>query len=708
MLVKVNNEFLDLNSDTSIDIEKRVKLFSEIEDVQGDFSYSFTIPPTQNNISIFSLFSANISGKTVYQKIPCTISNDDGQALYYGFLRVERSNKNGIDVSFYSGNSNWISSLSMNIREINFDSMETDWTESGITAAISNTSGVIFPLINTGAITTRSYIHYKVDDFHPFVYVKDIIKMALNLQGIKLKGTLLNDWRYQHLITSNSAAATPVEQIEERKTFVGKTSDQSLTTTPSKVTFHLESGDYYTGILWDTTNDRYTADYKMTVEISVDGSVDQGGEYVHFYIYKNGAEDIEVYQDNDAVAKTFEYSLEAGDYFELYAAVEAGTTYIFDYYITVRPTRIYRTFMEGLLPDVKASEFISSIFSIFNVVPVFNPITQTLNVDLFKDACRRDEMDISEYIDPDSVEEDYIELISEYGRLNDFKYEQQDLDDTEKYNKGSLIAYGCGQLDSLNENLNENADIISLPFVAALETKKNPFGSYLPCLNWRGLEETKKKQDSVSITDSSGPTFTASGFAEGDLVRVSNSTKAGYNGDWIVSSTTSTTFQVQGLNFIGNATADIVKLEITFEDANEQALLLALPNLDITDFSRFTGMYVEQAAVFAEASAYFFKPTQGLPIDDIALQSLSFGPVEMQNSYQTTLLDDYWRDFERILQDPLKLNCVATLPKSVFMDMDFSSPVRIKTDRINLRLFPEQCTGYKGGHLPCQLKLVKL
>lgn len=711
MNIKVNNQYLDFNG--KIDIDRQVKLFDESGEAIGDVSYDFTVPDTSKNNSIFQLFSIDQSGKTIYSKIPAVLESS-GAPVYFGFIKVGRCRDGEIECTFFSGNSSFFSILDFKLKDFDFSSFNVEWTFTSISARETATTGIIFPVINTGAMTSRSYPNWQLDDMHPFIYTHTVIKYLLNRNGIKLEGDILNDWRFNHLITSNNSAGQPQEEINNRSTSVGKTIDQSIGTSPTKVTFHLETDPYYVGDLWDTSTDRYTADYKSVVDITVSIEIDSGSEFMHFYIFKNGTEEREIFGDTATSNgnKTINnYPLEPGDYIEFYADVESGTGSILSYYLTIKPVRLYNVFTQYLLPDVTAKEFVSSVFELFNPVINFNAVSKTVTVNLFKRVIRNSELDISQYIDSKSIETDFSELMENYGKLNNFLYSESDTEAAEKYNNNNVLPYGSGQIDSENELSVSSSDIISSLFIATAEDNKNPLSSFLPVLNWRSLDESSElSNEGVSLTNSSGLIFTASGYTVGDVVRVYNSTNEAYNGEWIVSSATSTTFRVAGLTYIGNATADIVKLDIIYESTEEQALLLALPNISINSFSNLTLMYYADASgvngAASPATAYFHKPLQGLDVDDYK-ESLSFGDVEIINAHQISILQSYWRDFEMIIKDPVKVMATAHFPKPVFNKL-FDGPLRLKTNKFNTKFFCNKVTGYESSHLPCEVELIKI
>lgn len=725
MNIKVNNQYLDFNE--SVDIERQVKLFEEAATAVGDFSYSFTMKATNKNRAIFDLFSINQSGKRIYTKIPAIMENK-GSAVYFGYIKVERDNELEIEASFFSGNSNWFNELDFDLRDFDFSQYDEDWTLANISALQTATTGVLFPVIDTGSLAERSYTNWHIDEMHPFIYVKSAIQTLLNKSGIKLTGDIVDDWRYNHLITSNSDAASPQDEINNRAVNVNKSVVQTINTSPETITFPNTTGIYFPGDLWNTGTNQFTADVKMIIEITISAVIDTGvGSNIgSILLYLNGTA-VQPLQylsfsgsltvvnsavGGDTTNATIGLSLEPGDVLDFRGFVIMGNYDINSATLKITPQRLQYVFTTYLLPDVKAKDFVSSIFSLFNPVIDYNSNSKVLNVDLFKNVIRRTELDISQFIDVKTIEHDYSELMDNYAQRNVLLYAEAGTDISDQYNKGSILPFGSGEILSNNETAQSSVDILDSPFVAAMEGVDNPFKTFLPKLAWRSLSE---KNDFGFINyDNSGPglTFFQAGLFPGDIVRITESpANPEFIGEWVVSSVTSTTFRVAGLTYNAiSSTAHVLKLIIEFESSEEQALLLALPNTDVTDFTNNTVMsYADSAGLSDEsfpATAYFYKPLQGLDVDDYK-ESLSFSPVNIPNAHQQTMIESYWMDFDRIIKDPVKLIAEAYFPKSIF-DKLFDRPLRIKTRRFNCRFFMNRTIGYQDKSIACEIESIKL
>lgn len=727
MNIKIGNQYLDFNAD--IEIERQVKLFEEAATTNGDFSYDFTIQATGKNRGIFQLFSIDQGIKTIYQKIPSIIESAPGTPIYFGFIKVEKDRDYEIDCSFFSGNSNWFNELNFSLRDFDLSIYDVDWDKASITARETATTGVIFPVINTGAMDTRSYVNWHIDDFHPFIYVRSVINTLLNRSGIKLDGDILQDWRFNHLITSNSNASTPQEEINDRSVKVNKSSTQTITggTSTTVVTFPNTTGDFYPGDLW--ASDEFTADYQILIDVDITITITAGvGDFGGIILFKNGSP---LTINGNIVSLVFggtgaadekslsvpDILLDAGDVLDVRGFAVTDDIDIDEGDLKIIPTKIYNVFTKLLLPDVPAKEFVAGIFALFNTVIDYNGITKVLTVNLFKSIIREDELDISQYVNPSSIEHDYTELMENYGQENRFLYEESGSEAAEKYNENNPNPYGSGVLDSENELSVDTVDIFTSDFIGVIEDIKNPFKTFLPKVSWRSISETSQRDEGVTATSSGGSlTFTASNYSVGDLVRISNSVVTGfpdepvYNGDWIVSVATSTTFRVAGLTYIANGTVDVTKLEIKYESEDEQAILLAIPDYGISNFTDVTLMFYADttsvSGISSPATAYFYKPIQGLDIDEYK-ESLSFGSVNIPNTHQITMIESYWRDFGNILKDPIKTFAECLFPKVIF-DQLFNRPLRIKTSKFNARFFMNRVTGYKSSSKPCTSELIKL
>lgn len=727
MMLKVNNEYLEFHAD--IEVERQVKLFEELDTTDGDFSYQFDIPITSNNLRILQIPLPDASSKRVYQEIDCQAISDDGQVLYDGFLRIERVNV-VIQVSFFSGNNNWFRLLSGPLTEVNFSDLDLDQTEANIVSSWSQTAGVVFPIVDNGALLFRGYRHLKIEDFVPGIYVHTVLKRIFQKYSIKIQGELLTDGFYKKLIAQRNSKSQ--EQIDASASYVQKTSTTSRPgeNVQYKMTFDNDSVyPYYDGSndAFDLSNSRWIAPARMRIRLEgtftpsvVDSSYSQ-----ETYIYINGAftfVDIGLSVGglyNDATPggqQTFKidrtFIVEQGDIVEVYSAWQqsAGSTQndVLSGTLKITPIFIYKAFGNSIVPQWTQAEFVSNIFRIFNVVTHYNALTKTLTLNLFDKLKSKPAVDISEFIS--NVETDYSEFISSYGKENTLSYQEVDFDDLRDYNIQNFFKYGQGSIDVDNDFLEDVEELVESDFANPQSYLNTPFDMSMERLNLIASEQDETV-DFTTVNSSSGQAvFTVDRdiFLVGDLVRIEESSNPNYNGDWIVDFVSAGSIEVYGLGYYSDATGKITKLTFKYNESDDVYLLVNIPNYSVSNFSGFSSFHFEDTDYTTVGLAYFSLLQTGRTINDQYKQSLSFGEIENPLFYQRTMVETYWGQVQRIFNDPVKQFATVNLPYATFIAIDFLGPFTIKTIQSSNKYCLNRITGYKSKEQSAIMELIKL
>jgi hypothetical protein len=710
MLRTADNEYIQV---PDVEVERQAKLFQSIGDTSGDFSYEFEIDNNSDNLDKLGIISP-VDGfqKTIYTVSDVALLDDEGSVLYMGYVRVQ-SIQDTIALSFFSGNNNWFSVMVGDLIDLDLSSYIIEKNLTNIIASWNNNDGIVFPLMNTGSVGNRSRSNWTLEDYQPFIYVKNIISECFRQAGLKISGELLDDWRYQHLITS-TIDVTIQQELEDRKVNVSKIIDQVISTAPTYEVLELEVENFVgTHSNWDNVNYRYVADVPMIVQTTttITNTGGGGSQGITVRLLINGTTEVDGFSRGNNDTFTINSPrirggvikpifLDSGDYLDIQLTSVASSNTITSAQFEVRPIKILEINPVTLLPKISRIDFVTEVFKLFNTVIDYDPFTKTVTVDFFKNVIRNDELDISEYIDPSTIRVDYTELIGDYGKENILRYSESDNEIIEKYNDAKDIPYGAGLIESANDFAEDKKDIIDSIFVATPEDSKNPIGTSLPRVEF--TTEDYGQEFTATVTNSSGSLFTVTNFVPqvGELINVSDSTVDSYLGNWLIDTVVSpSTFTVDSMPYVSNANVTIRKFNVVQNSMSDQILLLAVPDTALSDFSDYSGI--------SPMYAYFYKPFQNRNIDDYD-RSLSFGPVEINNAYQRTMIEDYWGDLGPILQDPIKIYVDAYLPKSVFESITFKQPIRLKTDRFNARFIPNRITGYKNSSSPCTLELIKL
>lgn len=712
MMLKVDNTFLDFNDD--VQMERQVKLFEDIEATTGDFSYSFNLPKTARNIAALSRpFPDNID-KLVYQTIPSELCGNDGITIYRGSIRIERIS-NVFECSFFSGNTNWYAMLVGNMTDLDLSAYDIEQTSANITGSYSNEDGIIFPLIDTGVLSTRSYHSAKVEDFTPCFFVRTLFKEVFQQSGLKIAGGFLKDYLYNNTIIAANGRSK--QQIDDRTAFVEKTTPQTIpaSTDPSEiVTFDNDSvHPYFDGPAdnFSLVTNRYTADVGMILKIQYTFNYTVTG-FIGFVIYLNGNPiQSDVFGGSLGVAtQSYIVRLQAGDYIEILtrALGIASSGTVDSGNVRFTPTFVYNILGSFAVPFWTKQQFVSNILRMFNVVPTFDPFTKTVTFELFESIKNKEPIDISPYVTIEST--DYAEFINEYGRTNNFRYQENDTENLQEYNITTFVKYGAGVINVDNDFIEESVDVIEVDFSSPVSYQNLVFGASMERINFVELEDNDKTEFG-SVSDSSGVAQFNVGddiFLQDDLVRVEDSSEEYYNGEWVVSNVGSGTIRLRGVDYNGTATGTITRLSHKVSTSDDVFIFVSVGRYLYSKYGSKTGFYINNGFSTFVAPAYFSLLALGNTIESEYTQSLSFGRIEDPLFFQRTILEMYWKQFERILNDPVKPIGSAHFPLKVYEQLDFLRPVTIKTLETTNLYYVNRITGYEGRQTACTIELIKL
>ena len=717
-MIKANGEYLDFNE--SIEIESQIKLFEEIYTATGDFSYSFDVAKTMKNLKILG-FPYPDTIKSIYQSVPCEILDDSGFKVYTGSLQVTRVT-DVIQCNFFSGNTEWFGLLDKPMTELPLFKYDVNLTVANVQASWTKDKGIVFPIIDTGTLLTRGYSNLKLEDFTGCFYAKTLMQEIFNPLGINLKGDLIEDSTYNQLIIAANTKSQG--DVSDRSSYVAKSSDQSMIDgSELKITFENESVfPYYDGAKNNFVASTYTADVRMLVRVEfvlkLKYNTGAGlGSFIYVRIKKNGTI---VYNLNrvgaEGTSESYSFSttlaINAFDYLELFILqdsinivdVQAGSTF------KVTPIFIYKTFGASTVPNWTQGEFVSNILRVFNVTPSYAPESKVLTLNLFNKIKEKEPIDISDNVTITGI--DFTDFVSNYGKNNIFKYQEGSDEDLREYNISNFISYGSGNLEVLNDFIENSADVVESDFTSPITYLNGPFDMSMERINFYELEEIDDKSI-TSVTDSSGtPRFNITDaddlFTVGDLVGIETNVED-YNGDWVVKTVTTTYIEVNGVGYTTTATGTATLLRHKFTTDDNVYMFINVPNQTNLFFSSQATMYVDNTTFLSSSMAYFNLLSNGRQINTKYKQSLSFGEVNNPLSYQLTLLDTYWGIFSDILSDPVMLTVDGYFDRNKFQLLKtFLRPLRIKTNETNNLYYLNRISGYQSGHEACEAELIKL
>jgi len=722
MLLKVNGEYLDFND--SIPIEKQAKIFEELSSTSGDFSYSFELRRTKKNIKLLGIPLAFVSNKTIYQNVACEVTDDDGVSIFTGQLRVQRISKK-IECSFFSGNYNWMALLSGDLTELDFSEFDVDQDYTNISTSWTLSDGLIFPLMDIGGLDTRSNVTLKLEDFNACMYVKTIFKKIFNSIGIKFGGEIVNDFIFNNAIVAVNNKTE--EGIKDRSSYAFKNANQTVVDSAAYAVIRFQdvtTYPYFNGSSgrYDTSTWRWTADVDtaISVDVSLIISMNTQANTQYYRVNKNGS----TYREytlafgpgsNPPTSYNIHLNmkLSAGDYIQIdvksvdslgvNTGVQTGSTF------KVTPVFLYRVFGNSVIPKWTKQQFVSNILSALNIVCDYNPQTKEITFNFFDGIKSKTPIDISNYVT--EIETDFEEFISNFSRNNSLSYQDSDSQLTDDYNVKNKTAYAAGIIEVNNDFIQAEGDLITSDFAAPVSYINTVLDASIERTEFLQLNEGDNAEITAVADNGSGVarfSVTHDYFNANDLVRISESTYPGYNGDWMVSGLGSGYIEVDGLNFISNSTAKISRIEFSYNNSSNVFLMINIPAYTVSNFSSKSIYYIEQIGLTQPAFAYFNLLDNNTNVIDDYRQGLAFGSINNDLATQKTILQTYWRSAQNILNDPVKLFATAYLPKSVFLSLTSLTPVYLNNEETTNEYYVNRITGYEKKSLPCIMELIKL
>jgi hypothetical protein len=708
MMLRVNNEYLDFNE--SITQDRKAKLFEEIDSVDGDVSFEFEIYLSSQNAKILDFPYPDSSSKRVYRAIDADAMDNSGQLVSRGFIKIERKIGDTLFCSFWGGNNNWFAALTGNMSDLRLSQYDQDQTEANIVSSWTATEGIVWPLIDTGTLSLRSYFNLKVEDFAPAFYVKTLFKEIFQQSGMKIDGELLQDWRYNNITVASNRKNG--QEITNRSSYALKDITQTIAyPNNDKITFNDDSNyPYFDGSQnnFDLALSRYVADVRMNVrvEVSMIASSSVGGNLT---VTVNGSEALFKFTQSANHTLQGNLILNQGDYVEvMFLPFFSSTQDILQATLRITPQFIYKAFGVSSVPNWTKQDFISEVIALFNVIPAFDPYTKTVTFNIFDKLKDKEPIDLSEFLE--NIETDYSEFISDYGKQNLFLYQETDIDNLQEYNISTFLSYGTGVIEANNDFVEESVEVLESEFASPISYINGSFDMSLERIPFVELE------DDVSSTFD-GVEDGGSGVAQinvdenifevNDLVRIEGVNPT-YDGEWMVTTVGAGFILVRGAFYSVNTTGTVTKLVHQFTTEDNVYLFLNIPTYPVTDASGNTGIYLESTLRNNIAIAYFNLLNTAQPINDKYKQGLSFGTIQDPLFYQRTMLQDYWATFARMVNDPVKLKADAYLPWKVHNQIDFLRPIMIKTLESTNLYYCNREVGYENSYTPAEIELIKL
>jgi hypothetical protein len=686
----------------------------------ASYTVNFDLPWTTNNkILLDNIGEPNLNGSGNPNKKIDDIYLEFGSVVYKGFLRVSDTVPNqNYEVYFMTDLSDWADDVKgRKLQDVDLSKWNHTYDINNITDSMTNTDGYIYPLVNYGfwndvfgyengnGISNLGTLY---NNWFPAVYDTTILKQIFKDVGweVDVDSELLKEPRFNQQITlfSNGKFQYRTQDIEttELPVFYNDPTGFALNTTPTKIPLLLDYGN--TGIpvntnnyLWDDVLHEYTAPVdgvysfqdrlfiSVTVadthDITLEAYVDGIASGVTAKMNLTGT--VGYYQDSFDVSP-FEIALSAGQKldFRINRTVASGATNV----DLVSATAFRRAIisikditeipygakftLSSFLPDINQEDFIKDIIVSYGCVITSNTENKTVRFDLFKSVSNKknNALDWTDKIDASQKPViNYTTLTDNYGKVNEFNYEQ---DTTERD-----LNENYTPVDDYNSSYNviklgDSEFNIESDFVSARKVQyKSGFASSIEDYIGRDTGLFGRNSPKMMYIPYVKKTYTDSG------------------------------------GFIAN-------IEYTYQEISLPRKGIVIINSDMTDVlgvdlfvwneAKDTALQIEEAPY-----CYFVKESRSVDYIDNVNYNLSWSKINKFNS-DKGLLDDYYEDQIKVINRGQTVTLKMRLEEKDLLKIDFVQPFYLNTPTLNGYFIINKIPNLDDINKSIEMEIIKL
>lgn len=471
--VYINDEIIDLFNDEKITVTSSVQNITDISKVYTDFSQTFTVPASTRNNAIFKHYYNNdVDGFIAKERQPARI-----EVNYTPFRRgkiqlegaeIVNGEAQNYKITFY-GDVVTLKDLfgDDKLKDLDYD-LQFERNGTNVINTITDTSllDVRFPLITsetlwrygTSGVGDISNSTQAIDytDLFPAVRVKKVFEAIEDTYGVTFNGNFLNDTRFNKLYTwwkHKEDASFPTESVdlEFDLTATASTTDSTYpivdtvneiniqyiddaSFTPLPVGYAGQYGISYHNIQiyvgnTSSSNDYWVDTYKNGILINshlANGNTFFSSNDLATYVPNVfGLNDVYTFELRSVGNFSFDFQIEyvyTFSYLEQDVPNPIPATIDYNHidYSTLIVVNPYINFNISA-PDILVSEYFSGVLKMFNLTCY--PLDEEFNFQiepLETWYAMGDEVDITPYVDVDSIKVDRPKLYKEI----EFKYKE--------------------------------------------------------------------------------------------------------------------------------------------------------------------------------------------------------------------------------------------------------------------------------------------
>ena len=497
--IYINRELVELKGDESIEVDYSIFDINKIGSRGGARSYEFDLPKTNLNKRVLENPEVvNNTSALPYTRLPALILID-GVDVLIRFAEIESAGA-VYSVRMYGANSDLFNTLKdLKLNQLDLSEFDHYWNLENIVAALDNTEGYIYPLIDYHLDSPNSFINndnrtVRADYILPSLFYNTILEKIFEATNYTYTNEIEDDTADViipafHQAESNFFAPKKYSGIFENDLAFFVTNEL---TPILPIPFPIDSivqylGNYYLIPYNDNisfypfNNSLYfedLVDFDVTISFEVNNT--SGTQLYLKVLYVEGVDINNIYANPQldiinvpvgvsTITQTYRISLtQKNVFFGITLRTNAtnqleiqanSTVEISNVVIRELQLLIYGQFLSlsAILPDITQMDLVKNYLQMFGLLPVIDEVQKTIRLIEFDKILANigSAYDWSDKIDY-AEDESLRFILSDYAQKNKFIYTQ---DGDEKKPLGT-----DGEINIENENLELEKDVVELIF----------------------------------------------------------------------------------------------------------------------------------------------------------------------------------------------------------------------------------------------------
>ncbi|QQM25273.1 hypothetical protein [Elizabethkingia sp. M8] len=215
----VNGQEVDVYSNTDIKFTYQVNDIAEVKDRQANYTNSFNLPRTANNIRIFEGLGEPSDSSTIpYNKISCQLALDGFDLITKGWLNITETTDNEYKIHVYSGLINFFKEIeSKNLSDLGLEIAHNKTVQSVKDSVDNDKYRYIWADYNGRLTTQVGSTTLNIDQLVPSVRVKYLFEKIHSVHNFIPQGKFMSTDDFTNLWMTYTKGEGEADYSEELK-----------------------------------------------------------------------------------------------------------------------------------------------------------------------------------------------------------------------------------------------------------------------------------------------------------------------------------------------------------------------------------------------------------------------------------------------------------------------------------------------------------